>query len=116
MRATVREWFDAGLMQQADPERHDELVLANAYAQVFDTPAGHIVLQDLSRVAGFMRSAVVPGDPYLTHYNDGMRSLFGHIYGRLKWTESKLAILSREISFDELMAMRGQDLDPEEAF
>lgn len=43
------------------------------YQQTFGTPSGKRVLKDLLDFCNYNKPTYVVGDPYATHYNEGMR-------------------------------------------
>lgn len=45
------------------------------YQAAFATPEGQYVLRDLSRLGGLAGTTFVPGDPYASAFNEGMRNL-----------------------------------------
>ena len=60
-----------------------------AYQDVFNTPAGELVLHDILAAGGILSTSLVPHDPYATHANEGKRALALHIVSRLRWTEAE---------------------------
>ena len=70
--------------------------LARAYREVFAGSAGHLVLTDLLRSAGVLEVATVRGDPAMTHFNDGRRSLGLLLIERLRWSEGELLKLAED--------------------
>lgn len=67
-----------------------------AYQDVFRSPAGEIVLQDLAREAGVLAVATVRGDPTMSAFNDGKRAVWLHIARQLRWTEAQLMTLAEQ--------------------
>ena len=55
--------------------------VAASYRDLFDgsNPSSRDVLADLSLYCGFERNSFVAGDPHLTSFNEGMRSVYLHI-------------------------------------
>lgn len=70
---------------QVDAERVDRsLKLVDAYREIFDNPkniAGQMVYRDLSKRFFQMKPAkcIVPGDPQMTGFHLGQRSVVDHI-------------------------------------
>ena len=59
-----------------------------------------LVLQDLALFCGALGTSVVPGDPYLTHVNEGKRMVFLHICDLMQVDPSILENLIEEIEND----------------
>ncbi len=60
----------------ADPERRAALLrtqTSRAYARLFATDDGRVVLRDLFRFCGVARSSFAPGDPQTTSFEEGKR-------------------------------------------
>ena len=56
--------------------------LREAYKTLFGVhsgPAGHTVFLDLFEHCGMAKTNFVPGDPYLSAFNDGCRSIFVYL-------------------------------------
>jgi hypothetical protein len=56
--------------------------LRDHYRAIFGSgcgPAGHAIFLDLFEKSGMARTNFVPGEPDLSSFNDGCRSLFLHI-------------------------------------
>ncbi len=60
------------------------------YKEVFNTPQGQKILQDLYVFCGQNRSTHVAGDPYGSAYNEGMRRVFLRIQQFVNVDEKKL--------------------------
>lgn len=80
--------------------------LAHAYATTFNSPGGKIVLQDLLRKAGILEVAHEPGDPYMTAWRDGRRSMALEIIEALRWTEGELVTLAQEQTAEQIARVR----------
>src|SRR5262245_54069559 len=74
------------------------LAVNAAYRAVFDSPEGEKVLKDLMIRGGLLETSTIPGDPHMTHFRDGRRSLVLDILAELQWSESQIARLAREQS------------------
>jgi len=63
---------------------HDEQKdLIKVYKQLFSTPNGKKVLEDLKDTF-CERTSIVPGDPYMTHANEGAREVVLYITENIK--------------------------------
>lgn len=82
--------------------------LAAAYQEIFATPAGKLVLNDLLREGGVLEVSYVPGDDAGTHFNDGKRALALHVLHRLRWAPGELATLAQERTEEQLAEMQGE--------
>ena len=71
-------------------ERYQQEVI-DAYHRVFDNPYGEIVLKDLAKSCYLSKTTFVPGDPYATMVNEGMRTVVSSI----------IALLDRPITQEE---------------
>ena len=81
------------VMMTVDPQ-HDRVVkLQEAYRTLFDTPDGKTVLKDLEDF-GFYHDSTFVGDPNVTVFNEGRRSVVLHIRNMMN-TDPK-AELQRE--------------------
>lgn len=68
--------------------------LWHAYQQVFTTEAGEAVLQDL-RDRHFFYDTTVDDNPFITHKNEGQRSVVMHIENMLKITPEQLRAIGQ---------------------
>ena len=66
------------------------------YETTFGTDAGKRVLADLCGRHFVFSSAMVPGDPYHTHYNDGRRSVVTDLMSFLSVSVAELEQLERQ--------------------
>jgi hypothetical protein len=73
-----------------------------AYQQVFGTPEGQIVLHDLLARCGVLETSVVHGDPYVTHFREGRRSVGLDLLHKLRWTEGDLHQLALAQTSEQL--------------
>lgn len=85
LRRTPREHWPAAIQARK----------ASAYQQVFGSPEGQIVLQDLLREAGLLSSSVTPGDAYDTHRKEGRREIGLHLISMLAWSQSEVAAFAQ---------------------
>lgn len=76
-----------------------------AYRETFESPAGTLVLRDLLRRAGALETSMEPGDPGMTAFREGRRSLALDVLQQLRWSEGELAQLARERDPDALSAV-----------
>lgn len=72
------------------------LAINAAYKAVFDSPDGVRVMRDLMIRGGLLETSAVEGDPHMTHFNEGRRSLVLDILKELRWSETDIAELARE--------------------
>lgn len=83
------------------PAQPDPTNVVEAYRIVAGTPEGQIMLRDLIRRFAFgTRSAIVPGDPCMSAWKEGQRSVMVHMNrmidgqaGELEGTTSEEGIL-----------------------
>lgn len=73
--------------QAIDEILRTELHLSSLYTQVFESPNGKEVLEDLE-AEFFHRSSLVPGDPYATHAREGAREVILFIHQKMKLGEN----------------------------
>jgi len=66
------------------------------YRNVFDTPDGKWVLNDLLQEAGLWEVSTIPGDPSLSAHHDGKRAMALYILSKLGNREARLARLVEE--------------------
>lgn len=68
--------------------------IRSAYATVFGSPEGKLVLHDLLRRTGILEASMVAGDPHMTHFRDGRRSVGLDVVHMLRWTEGEMMQLA----------------------
>jgi len=66
------------------------------YRQVFGTPEGKVVLADLLKFCNVRNAVVVPGDPIMTGFNDGVRRVGLRIASICGMSDDELIRLSNE--------------------
>jgi len=84
-------------------ERH--LFLHRIYARTFRGGDGPLVLQDLIRKFGGLRSSVVFGQPDATAYHEGQRSVILYIRKKVRLSQDEMDALEAGEGF-------GQNRDP----
>lgn len=73
-----------------------------AYKRVFASDDGKLVLSDLSKFACINRPTFVPGDPFETHINEGMRRVPLRIFSFINMSDGEMMRLAhRRIERDE---------------
>ena len=80
-----------------------------AYHRVFTSPEGEIVLRDLLKRGGLLQVSAVAGDPHMTHYNDGRRSIVLEIVHQLRWSEGEMMQLALQRTGEQLADTTGED-------
>ena len=66
------------------PAQVDPTNVVEAYRIVAGTPEGNIMLRDLVRRFGYgSRSTIVPGDPHMSAWKEGQRSVMVHFSRRI---------------------------------
>jgi hypothetical protein len=60
------------------------------YQSIFGSDAGKRVLWDLMKHSNMMAPCTINGDPYATHYNDGMRSVCLYVLQKINADAKKL--------------------------
>ena len=78
------------------------IALHHAYQGVFGTPEGRMVLHDLLREGGMLKTSHVLNDPADTAFREGKRAMALHLVGRLRWSESELLALAQQRTTDQL--------------
>ena len=73
----------------ADASELEEL--QKTYNKIFSSKEGKIILEDLRKRCFAYAPTNVPGDPYATHINEGMRNVLLHIE-----TKMKMALLTQK--------------------
>lgn len=73
--------------------------LSSYYKTLFDkdNEAGSKVLADLFGFCNMDKSSFIPGDPYTTAYNEGMRRVFLRILGMVRMDERDMQELMKQI-------------------
>jgi hypothetical protein len=66
------------------------------YREVFGGEAGERVLRDLLRNCGVLETSMEAGDPHMTAWRDGRRSVALEIMEVLRYEETQLVQLARE--------------------
>ncbi|MEO5375940.1 MAG: hypothetical protein H7840_17065 [Alphaproteobacteria bacterium] len=66
------------------------------YQATFNTPEGRVVLADLFRFCRVSAPVVVPGDPIMTGYNDGLRRVALRIAGLVNMTDEDIMRLTTQ--------------------
>lgn len=62
------------------PAQPDPVNVSEAYRIVAATPEGQIMLRDMVRRFAYgSRSNIVPGDPYMSAWKEGQRSVMVHL-------------------------------------
>lgn len=72
-------------------ERH--LLLHRIYARVFRSGDGPLVMQDLIRQFGGLRSSVVFGQPDATAYHEGQRSVVLYLRKKVRLSQAEVDAL-----------------------
>ena len=62
----------------------DEEAVAKLYKTVFDSEEAQLILEDL-RNRCFVKTTTAIGDPYYTHFYEGMRAAFLHIQTQINY-------------------------------
>lgn len=74
-----------------------------AYKRVFiDNPDGRIVFADLAKRSGFLDTATVPGDPFMTHFNDGRATMFRELVDILRMSMAEIFEIAKTRTPEEL--------------
>lgn len=77
------------------------LASVSDYQSVFGSETGKRILWDLMKHTNMMAPCTLHGDPYATHYNDGMRAVCLYILQKLNADAKKLEkIIERGIHED----------------
>ncbi len=66
------------------------------YRATFETPEGKRVLRDLLSVGRVAATVVVPGDPMMTGFNDGMRRMALHITRTMGMSDEQVIALAQQ--------------------
>jgi len=66
------------------------LRLVKAYDQVFSTPDGREVLEDLAHKFWLTATGHIPGDTHTTAFNEGQRSVVLHILQALRTDTARI--------------------------
>ena len=86
----------------ADEEEHapaqpdPRVKMGERYRALFDSPAGREVLADLFARCGLMRTSMTMGEPHMTAFNEGRRSVGLDIIQLMSWSEMELLELGRQ--------------------
>ncbi len=64
--------------------------IASAYKELFETPAGRIVLNDLMTECHLLQTSYVAKDPEKTFFNEGQRNVALYIITKLNLDEKEL--------------------------
>lgn len=70
--------------------------LSGAYAEIYRTPEGKTVIDDLLRKSGLLETSHVMGDAHTTAFRDGRRSMGLEILEAMRWTEGEMVRLAQE--------------------
>ena len=81
----------------------------NAYKRLFATDDGQVVLRDLAKFCGVDRPSSVPGDPFATHVNDGMRRVALRVFNFINMSDAEMMRLAQKRSVSH-----GEDFDDED--
>lgn len=81
-----------------------------AYRRLFESPDGQAVLADLMERAGMLSTSMVIGDPHVTSYREGRRSLGLELLQLLQWGEMELVALARRRTADALRETEGSNV------
>lgn len=76
-----------------------QAVLADAYHEVYASPAGQLVIHDILKDAGLL---VVAADPTDSRFYDGKRAVALHVVNRLRWSEAMLVELAKRTTEETL--------------
>lgn len=68
----------------------------HVYRLVYATPEGRAMIHDLLRFCNFRAPVVVPNDPMMTGYNDGMRRVGLRIASFIGMTDEDVMRLSNQ--------------------
>jgi len=82
----------------------DEIDLAEAYAVVFATPAGIIVLEDLLQFSGFLTTTPMGASPDVMIEHNARRRFFGRLYDILTQSQDgreALAVVLNPVATQE---------------
>lgn len=73
-------------MPDEDGNPTSEEVMNQTYAELFRTPQGHVVFNDLLKFTCFMQTSHNPVNPnaYQSAFLEGHRNVFAYIMGRVK--------------------------------
>lgn len=83
------------------PVQKKSLALKRCYEFLLGTREGKAVLRDLAMEAYLVQTTMVAGDPGLTAFNEGRRSLFLHIINRLEMRPVDVHKFYKEINEDD---------------
>ncbi len=67
----------------AEPGYKGSRQMVDEFRQVFGTPQGKRVFNQIMEWGGFFRNSVIKGDPYATHVREGERNIAAHIWATL---------------------------------
>jgi hypothetical protein len=70
--------------------------ISDTYKRVYATPDGRLMIHDLLKRAGILEVATVGGDPYMTHFRDGRRSLAQEVMDELRFDVNRIIELAAE--------------------
>jgi hypothetical protein len=101
---TLGEFYSSGLVETVAPKTHEQLRLAEAYANVFDSPHGEIVWRDLMQATGALASPYQQGDPHDTMVRLGRHQVGLHLLTRRKWSEAQFRRFGEQITFSRVIA------------
>lgn len=82
-----------------DPERRAALLrtkTARAYARLFATDDGRVVLRDLFRFCGVVRTSFAPGDPHTTSFEEGKRRVATRVVAMMRLTPEAAIEIAQE--------------------
>lgn len=72
----------------------------NAYKRLFATDDGKIVLKDLAQFCKIRQPSTVPGDPFETHTNEGMRRVALRVFGFLDMSDGDMMRLAKGSAYN----------------
>lgn len=77
----------------------EQAALSHAYHDVYATPQGKVVFEDLMRKGGMLETSPDPAD---SRFFEGRRSLALEICKALRWTESEMITLAQAQTREDL--------------
>lgn len=91
------------------PRKLSKAEIARAYSEVFATPAGRVVLEDLLKFGHFAEQIHGSGDPYETTFRDGKRRVVLRILSFVKLGPVEAFELARDHSQQQQEQARVDD-------
>jgi hypothetical protein len=80
----------------AEAESDPRAKIGDSYRRLFESPDGQFVLMDLLNRSGVLQTSMVAGEPHMTAYREGRRSIALEIIQLMQWSEMELVRLSMQ--------------------